>query len=142
MWVPVCRTRPFAIQADRLRRVSTADGSQPLDLQPASRNRVSKKPGAAHACRRARRRLNRGHHHDGSISQYTVYLFGVVSVALFVWGVVVPNRLIALVTGAMNRGAGHSTRRSDDGAGKSSRAPVTVWSCRSGQAIVMFFSSR
>ena len=49
----------------------------------------------------------------------------------------VPNRLIALVTGAMNRGAGHSTRRSDDGAGKSSRAPVTVWSCRSGQAIVI-----
>ena len=40
------------------------------------------------------------------ISQYTVYLFGVVIVALSVWGVVVPNRLIALVTGSMNRGAG------------------------------------
>ena len=37
------------------------------------------------------------------ISQYTVYLFGVVIVALSVWGVVVPNRLIALVTGSMNR---------------------------------------
>ena len=40
------------------------------------------------------------------ISQYTVYLFGVVIVALSVWGFVVPNRLIALVTGSMNRGAG------------------------------------
>ena len=40
------------------------------------------------------------------ISQYTVYLFGVVIVALSVWGVVVPNRLIALVTGSMNRGWG------------------------------------
>ena len=40
------------------------------------------------------------------ISQYTVYLFGVVIVALSVWGVVVPNRLIALVTGSMNRGSG------------------------------------
>ena len=36
------------------------------------------------------------------ISQYTVYLFGVVIVALSVWGFVVPNRLIALVTGSMN----------------------------------------
>ena len=40
------------------------------------------------------------------ISQYTVYLFGVAIVALSVWGVVVPNRLIALVTGSMNRGSG------------------------------------
>ena len=40
------------------------------------------------------------------ISQYTVCLFGVVIVALSVWGVVVPNRLIALVTGSMNRGSG------------------------------------
>ena len=40
------------------------------------------------------------------ISQYTVYLFGVVIVALSVWGFVVPNRLIALVTSSMNRGSG------------------------------------
>ena len=40
------------------------------------------------------------------ISQYTVYLFGVVIVVLSVWGFVVPNRLIALVTGSMNRGSG------------------------------------
>ena len=40
------------------------------------------------------------------ISQYTVYLFGVVIVALSVWGFVVPNRLIALVTGSVNRGSG------------------------------------
>ena len=40
------------------------------------------------------------------ISQYTVYLFGVVIVALSVWGVVVPNRLIALVTGFDEQGFG------------------------------------
>ena len=40
------------------------------------------------------------------ISQYTVYLFGVVIVALSVLGFVVPNRLIALVTGSMNRDSG------------------------------------
>ena len=34
------------------------------------------------------------------ISQYTVYLFGVVIVALSVWGFVVPNRLIALTSRA------------------------------------------
>ena len=55
------------------------------------------------------------------ISQYTVYLFGVVIVALSVWGVVVPNRLIALVTGSMNRGSGLYTLAS---------APELCWAWR------------
>ena len=40
------------------------------------------------------------------ISQYTVYLFGVPDRRAVCVGVVVPNRLIALVTGSMNRGSG------------------------------------